>query len=411
VKDQQVANSMEVGSEKQLFKCLRINPESKTPYSDATQTKKHKKNHVKRPMNAFMVWSQLERRKIINRNPDAHNAEISKNLGKKWRTLSEAERQPFIDGAERLRQLHLKEYPDYKYKPKKKGKTVALLTRVSMKPCGQSTTRSRTSVALRSIKTEPKPEPAVMEMKTEPETEALPVASNMQLNLTIEKDYRRGRAVHGMGLASAVGGPLSPTCSSPGSLGSPQETLPSQIFQDEDDEDMDNHGTPTATDMSATEADSSGASLLTPPTSPQNCAWDTHHSEHINESTSTSTSATNNSTTCTLSKPSVKLSSTSPINTTSLVENYCPPVTTVSTEPLLIRVTELNSTNQLTDTTSCSLAELDELTDLIQLPSDYFEPVVFHATTDKSSHFDLSGSEMTDLLTDFCMDDDPFIPV
>ena len=86
------------------------------------QTKKHKKNHVKRPMNAFMVWSQLERRKIIQRNPDAHNAEISKNLGRKWRTLSEEERQPFIDEAERLRLLHQKEYPDYKYKPKKKGK-------------------------------------------------------------------------------------------------------------------------------------------------------------------------------------------------------------------------------------------------------------------------------------------------
>ena len=30
-------------------------------------------------------------------NPDAHNAEISKNLGKKWRTLADEEKQPFID--------------------------------------------------------------------------------------------------------------------------------------------------------------------------------------------------------------------------------------------------------------------------------------------------------------------------
>ena len=73
-------------------------------------------------MNAFMVWSQLERRKIIDKNPDAHNAEISKNLGKKWRTLTEQQRQPFIEEAERLRLLHQKEYPDYKYKPKKKSK-------------------------------------------------------------------------------------------------------------------------------------------------------------------------------------------------------------------------------------------------------------------------------------------------
>ena len=80
-------------------------------------------------MNAFMRWSQLERRKIIEQNPDAHNAEISKNLGKKWRQLSDLEKQEFIDEAERLRQLHLKEYPDYKYRPKKKAKYPTLASK------------------------------------------------------------------------------------------------------------------------------------------------------------------------------------------------------------------------------------------------------------------------------------------
>lgn len=73
-------------------------------------------------MNAFMVWSQLERRKIIEVTPDKHNAEISKELGRRWKLLPQESRLPYIEEAERLRILHQKEYPDYKYKPKKKPK-------------------------------------------------------------------------------------------------------------------------------------------------------------------------------------------------------------------------------------------------------------------------------------------------
>jgi len=73
-------------------------------------------------MNAFMVWSQIERRKIAAVQPDIHNAEISKHLGRRWRLLSETDRLPYIREAHRLRELHMREYPGYKYRPRKKQK-------------------------------------------------------------------------------------------------------------------------------------------------------------------------------------------------------------------------------------------------------------------------------------------------
>lgn len=81
--------------------------------------------HIKRPMNAFMIWSQIERRKITTADPIMHNAEISRNLGKRWRSLEEGNKRPYIIEAERQRLQHMRDYPDYKYKPKKRTKSTS----------------------------------------------------------------------------------------------------------------------------------------------------------------------------------------------------------------------------------------------------------------------------------------------
>ncbi|CAL4117174.1 unnamed protein product [Meganyctiphanes norvegica] len=148
--EQQPSSPIEAAAQNKMFGSMNVGSNSITPYSDATQTKKHPPNHIKRPMNAFMVWSQMERREIIKYTPDLHNAEISKSLGKKWKLLTEEQRFPYREEATRLKELHLKEYPDYKYRPKKKGQKADALKGVVTEKNGGKVTKAKESKCQKS---------------------------------------------------------------------------------------------------------------------------------------------------------------------------------------------------------------------------------------------------------------------
>ena len=52
--------------------------------------------------------------------------------GARWKSLTDADRRPYVIRSEKLREEHMRRYPDYKYRPKKKpGKEIVKLSQIN----------------------------------------------------------------------------------------------------------------------------------------------------------------------------------------------------------------------------------------------------------------------------------------
>ena len=55
------------------------------------------KDHVRRPMNAFMIFSKRHRALVHQRHPNQDNRTVSKILGEWWYALKPKEKQKYHD--------------------------------------------------------------------------------------------------------------------------------------------------------------------------------------------------------------------------------------------------------------------------------------------------------------------------
>ncbi|KAI5963491.1 RFG1 [Candida pseudojiufengensis] len=80
-------------------------------------------NKIPRPRNAFILFRQkfhqtvLDEGSVIRTNP-----EVSRELGRRWRSLTSIEKQHWNNLAEEEKKNHALKYPDYKYAPRRNGK-------------------------------------------------------------------------------------------------------------------------------------------------------------------------------------------------------------------------------------------------------------------------------------------------
>ncbi|XP_063706978.1 protein pangolin, isoforms A/H/I/S isoform X2 [Culicoides brevitarsis] len=72
-----------------------------------------KKPHIKKPLNAFMLYMKEMRAKVVAECTLKESAAINQILGRKWHALGREEQAKYYELARRERQLHMQMYPDW----------------------------------------------------------------------------------------------------------------------------------------------------------------------------------------------------------------------------------------------------------------------------------------------------------
>ncbi|KAM6390661.1 LOW QUALITY PROTEIN: transcription factor 7-like 2 [Harpia harpyja] len=95
-------------------------------HQDSKKEEEKKKPHIKKPLNAFMLYMKEMRAKVVAECTLKESAAINQILGRRWHALSREEQAKYYELARKERQLHMQLYPGWSardnYGKKKKRK-------------------------------------------------------------------------------------------------------------------------------------------------------------------------------------------------------------------------------------------------------------------------------------------------
>ncbi|XP_029298465.1 protein capicua homolog isoform X2 [Cottoperca gobio] len=104
--------------------------------------RKREKDHIRRPMNAFMIFSKRHRALVHQRHPNQDNRTVSKILGEWWYALGSIEKQQYHDLAFQVKEAHFRAHPDWKWCNKDRRKSLSEGRGMSKEPRERSMSES-----------------------------------------------------------------------------------------------------------------------------------------------------------------------------------------------------------------------------------------------------------------------------
>ncbi|XP_022834373.1 protein pangolin, isoforms A/H/I/S isoform X2 [Spodoptera litura] len=81
--------------------------------ANSNSKEQNKKPHIKKPLNAFMLYMKEMRAKVVAECTLKESAAINQILGRRWHALGREEQAKYYELARRERQLHMQLYPDW----------------------------------------------------------------------------------------------------------------------------------------------------------------------------------------------------------------------------------------------------------------------------------------------------------